>query len=181
MSVNICNLFHFCLQMTRPYVTSPDTQTVCCRRQVSAYRGRHPLILRHWQLTTIHPSAGLQLHQLREYVVHTCHMHIRACTNTHVHLYVYVYMCVCVCVSARMRACVHPCMRACVGMRMHIFMYACIYGKWVYLIQVSSILDFWSMNNDPNALATENRWRMWTLNFWWLISQFNPFGCRVYL
>ena len=35
-----------------------------------------------------------------------------------------------------------------------------IYGKWVYLFQVSSISDFWNMNNDPNALATEWHWRM---------------------
>ena len=26
----------------------------------------------------------------------------------------------------------------------------------MYLVQVSSIWDFWNMNNDPNALATES-------------------------
>ena len=42
---------------------------------------------------------------------------------------------------------------------MYVCMYVCICGKWVYLVQVSSILYFWNMNNDPNALATEYRWR----------------------
>ena len=57
-----------------------------------------------------------------------------------------------------MYICIYVCMY--VG----VCMYICIYGKWVYLVQVSSIYDFWNMNNDPNALATEYKWRMWTIN-----------------